>query len=139
MAAVLLKEIELTPDDIVQAVRSFDPNEFDNLQHRLQAEGLFLERTRPPYWELSVVEDAPEAPADDDEPAFWKLIDTEPLPEPPPPTPEGDQIALAALDKIHGLFPITDPELGRWIAESEEVAIYNAYLLSGKESPELEE
>ena len=61
---------------------------------------------------------------DENVPEFWKLIDVEPLPEPPPPTPEGDKIALAALDKVHGLFPITDPELGYWIAESEEASIY---------------
>ena len=54
--------------------------------------------------------------------------DEEPIPKPPPPTPEGDRVALAALDALHGLFPITDPEVGRWVAESEEAALYNAFL-----------
>ena len=48
--------------------------------------------------------------------------DREPLPEEPPPTPEGDRIALEAVERMAGMFPITDPELGRWLAESDETA-----------------
>lgn len=61
-------------------------------------------------------------------PEFWKMAWAVSAPHPPPPTPEGDKIALAALDKLHGLFPIADSEVGRWLAESEEAAIDNACL-----------
>ncbi len=82
-----------------------------------------------------------ERPVPDSEeeiPEFWKMAYAVPIPEPPPPTPEGDRMALAALDELHGLFPIADPAVGRWIAESEEAAIYNAYLYA-EESPETDE
>ncbi|MGD9101247.1 MAG: hypothetical protein PVF45_12275 [Anaerolineae bacterium] len=75
----------------------------------------------------------------DQAPEFWKLIDIEPLPSPPPATPEGDEIALAALNKVRGSSPITDPELGRWIAESEESAIYNIHLYGGQGATEPQE
>ncbi len=42
---------------------------------------------------------------------------------PPPFTPEGDQEALAAVDDFCGMFPIADPELARWLAESDELSI----------------
>jgi hypothetical protein len=46
------------------------------------------------------------------------------LPEEPPPTPEGDRIALEAVERMAGSIPITDPELGRWIAESPDLSLY---------------
>jgi hypothetical protein len=55
---------------------------------------------------------------------FWSLEDLEPLSEEPPPTPEGDRMAREALKRIRGVLPITDPELGRWLAESLELSIY---------------
>jgi hypothetical protein len=114
---VILKEIQLTPDDIVQAVRTLNPDELTDLCQRLRNHGLILD-----WAERSSVNKEMSA-QEEDVPEFWKLIDVESLPEPPPPTPEGDKIALAALDKIHGLYPITDPKLGHWIAESQEVTI----------------
>jgi len=131
MTAMLLKEIELTPADIAELVRVLRPDELDDLRQRLLDHGLILGWANGQGgWEQETDEHIPE---------FWKLIDVEPLPEPPPPTPEGDKIALAALDEIHGLFPITDPELGCWIAESAEAAIYNTHLDNEKKSPELQE
>jgi hypothetical protein len=120
--AAILKEIQLTPDDIVQAVQTFGSDELADLRQRLRNYGLILE------WAESPSSSNKEKPTPEENiPEFWKLIDTEPLPEPPPPTPEGDKIALAALDKLHGLYAITDPQLGQWIAESEEAAIYNTH------------
>jgi hypothetical protein len=55
---------------------------------------------------------------------FWSLVDLEPLPEEPPPTPEGDRMAREALKRIRGVLSVTDPELGRWLAESPELSIY---------------
>jgi hypothetical protein len=121
MAAILLKEIQLTPDDVVQAVRTFNPDELTDLRQRLQDYGLILE-----WAERSSVAEA-RLESEEETPEFWKLVDIEPLPEPPPPTSEGDKIALAALDKLHGLYPITDPKLGYWIAEGQEAAIYNTH------------
>ncbi len=130
----------MTPNDIAQVVCTLGPDELADLRQRLQDHGLILEWAEQPPRKSGKGADRPaqtlyESPVMDKEaltpdenvPEFWKLIDVEPLPKPPPPTPEGDKIALAALDKVHGLFPITDPELGYWIAESEEAAIYNAH------------
>ncbi len=50
----------------------------------------------------------------------------EALPEEPPPTLEGDDIARAALERMRGVIPITDPELARWLAESPELSIYGS-------------
>ena len=119
--AIILKEIRLTPDDIAQLVHTLDSDELTDLRQRLQNYGLILDWT-----ERSSMNKETSA-QQEDVPEFWKLIDVEALPEPPPPTPEGDKIALAALDKIHGLYPITEPKLGHWIAESQEAAIYNDY------------
>jgi hypothetical protein len=41
------------------------------------------------------------------------LDELEPHPEEPPRTPEGNQIALAAVERMAGMIPISDPELGR--------------------------
>jgi hypothetical protein len=54
---------------------------------------------------------------------FWSLVGLEPLPEEPPPAPEGDHMAREALKRIRGVLRITDPELGRWLAESPELSI----------------
>jgi hypothetical protein len=137
VAAVVLREIQLTPDDIVQAVRAFGPDELADLRQRLQEHDLLAELTKSGDISKQYIPKTPaldqDAPASDEEiPEFWKLADVEPLPEPPPPTPEGDEIALAALDEICRLPPITNPKLGRWVAESEELAIYNAYLHTEK-------
>ncbi|MEJ2211200.1 MAG: hypothetical protein P8129_19465 [Anaerolineae bacterium] len=48
------------------------------------------------------------------------------LPEEPPPTEEGDELARAALKRMRGVIPITDPELARWLAESPELSIYGS-------------
>ncbi len=48
----------------------------------------------------------------------------EALPDEPPLTQEGDEIARAALRRMRGVIPITDPELTRWLAESPELSIY---------------
>jgi hypothetical protein len=50
----------------------------------------------------------------------------EALPQEPPPTPEGDEIARAALKRMRGVIPIADPELARWLAESPELSIYGS-------------
>jgi hypothetical protein len=97
---VITKRIELTPQDIIEALRSFEEEEW--------AEVLtFLEAERP----LSRF-----APV--------SLDELEPHPEEPPRTPEGNQIALAAVERMAGMIPISDPELARWLAESPEASIY---------------
>lgn len=48
----------------------------------------------------------------------------EPHPEEPPRTPEGNRIALAAVERMAGMIPISDPELARWLAESPEASIW---------------
>jgi len=50
----------------------------------------------------------------------------EALPVEPPLTPEGDEIARAALKRMRGVIPITDPALARWLAESPELSIYGS-------------
>jgi len=115
MTAVLLKEIELTPADIAEVVRVLGPDELDDLRQRLLDHGLILGWANGQGgWEQETGEQVPE---------FWKLIDVEPLPEPPPPTPEGDQMALQAVEWIRGRFPIADPQEARWLAESQEMAL----------------
>jgi hypothetical protein len=48
------------------------------------------------------------------------------LPDEPPLTKEGDEIARAALKRMRGVVPITDPDLTRWLAESPELSIYGS-------------
>lgn len=113
----ITKQIELTPVDVVQALRGFDSDEWRELQFEIQA-SLFLENVDvirfaellalPPY----------------SEPGEAGEEEEEPLPEEPPHTPEGDRIALEAVERMAGSIPITDPELGRWIAESPELSYY---------------
>ena len=50
----------------------------------------------------------------------------EALPTEPPHTPEGDDTARAALRRMRGVIPITDPELARWLTESPELSIYGS-------------
>jgi len=98
--SVTTKQIELTPCDVIEALRSFAEEEW--------AEVLtFLEAERP----LSRF-----APV--------SLGELEPHPEEPPRTPEGNQIALAAVERMAGMIPISDPELARWLAESPDLSIY---------------
>ncbi len=113
----ITKQIELTPVDVVQALRGFDSDEWRELQFEIQA-SLFLKNVDvirfaellalPPYSE-------PDETGEEKE---------EPLPEEPPHTPEGDRIALEAVERMAGMFPITDPELGRWIAASPDLSYH---------------
>jgi hypothetical protein len=98
--SVITKQIELTPRDVIEALRSLGEEGW--------AEVLtFLETERP----LSRFGSA-------------SLDELEPHPEEPPRTPEGNQIALAAVERMAGMIPISDPELARWLAESPELSIY---------------
>ena len=113
----ITKEIELTPVDVVKVLRGFDREQWQELQLEIQAV-LFLEDVDVTklaelfIWPPSELNEAGEEE--------WG----EPLPEEPPPTPEGDRIALAAVERMAGSIPITDPELGRWLAESPELSYY---------------
>jgi hypothetical protein len=98
--SVITKQIELTPQDIIEALQSFEEEEWAKVL-------TFLETEKP----LSRF-----VPA--------SLDELEPHPEEPPRTPEGNQIALAAVERMAGMIPISDPELGRWLAESPELSIY---------------
>ena len=98
----ITKDIALTPADVAEALRRFSPEEQAETRALLGDDGDF-----------------------EDELPFWAYVPPpEPLPEPPPPTPEGDRIAREAARRLNGLFPVTDPELGRWLAESPDLSIY---------------
>jgi len=98
--SVITKQIELTPRDVIEALQSFAEEEW--------AEVLtFLEAERPLLRSDSA-----------------SLDELEPHPEEPPRTPEGNQIALAAVERMAGMIPISDPELVRWLAESPEASIW---------------
>ncbi len=105
----ITREIDLTPTDMVQALRVFSQAEWQALKLEIQAT-LFLE--------------------DVDIGEFTELLTwlyqekLEPLPENPPPTPAGDQIALAAVERMAGSIPITDPDIGQWLAESSDLLYY---------------
>jgi hypothetical protein len=58
----------------------------------------------------------------------WRQALEEPWPEEPPPTPEGDQEALAAVERIRTMFPPVDAETGRYIAESLELVLDYKFL-----------
>jgi hypothetical protein len=113
----ITKEIELTPTDVVRVLQGFDREQWQELQLEIQAV-LFLE-------DVDVTRLAelftwpPGKPGEVDEEKWG-----EPLPEEPPPTPEGDRVALEAVERMAGSIPITDPELGRWLAESPELSYY---------------
>jgi hypothetical protein len=98
--SVITKQIELTPKDVIAALRSFKEDDW--------AEVLaFLEHEAPAAWRGKL-----------------SLDELQPHPEEPPRTPEGNKIALAAVERMAGMIPIRDPELGRWLAESPELSIY---------------
>jgi len=97
---IITKQIELTPQDVIEALRGFGEEEWAEVLTFLEAEGL-LPRSAP-----------------------VSLDKLEPHPEEPPRTPEGNKIALAAVERMAGMIPISDPELGRWLAESPELSIY---------------
>jgi hypothetical protein len=98
--SVITKQIELTPRDVIEALQSFEEEEWAEVLTFLGAE-----RPLPRF-----------------SPAF--LDELEPHPEEPPRTPEGNQIALAAVERMAGMIPISDPELVRWLAESPEASIW---------------
>lgn len=98
--SVITKQIELTPRDVVEALRSFEEEEWTTVLTFLKAEG--------PLSRFGLA----------------SLDELEPHPEEPPRTPEGNQIALAAVERMAGMIPISDPELARWLAESPELSIY---------------
>ena len=63
----------------------------------------------------------------------WREALEEPWPEEPPPTPEGDQEALAAVERIRNMFAPLDAETARYIAESDELALDYRFLLDDEE------
>jgi hypothetical protein len=109
--ATIVKEVELklTPTDIVRAIRAFTRRERDELM--LEVQRLLNEEDTDVLDFVKAV-----LPPEVGEREQW--------PEPPPPTPEGDQEALAAVDDFCGMFPISDPELARWLAEGSELSIF---------------
>lgn len=111
----ITREIELTPADVAQVLRGFGREEWEELQFEIQAT-LFLEDIDlSGFVELFAL------------PLYGEAVESgerEPLPEEPPPTPEGDRIALEAVERMAGMFPITNPELGRWLAESPDLSRY---------------
>jgi len=106
IVATITKEVEpkLTLTDIVQAIRALSRQERDELL--LQIQRLLIEE------DADVLVSLPE------------LTQLETELKPPPPTQEGDREALAAVDDFCGMFPISDPELARWIADSDEAGIF---------------
>lgn len=102
-------QLELTPRDIVGAIRALSREERDELI--LEIQRLLIEQDTDVLDFISFI--LPPA-----------LAEPEPQPESPPPTPEGDREALAAVDDFCGMFPISDLELARWIAESEEAGLF---------------
>jgi len=98
--SVITKQIELTPEDVIEALRSFEEEEWGEVLAFLEAE-----RSLSRF-------------------GFISLDELEPHSEEPPRTPEGNQIALAAVERMAGMIPISDPELARWLAESPEASIW---------------
>lgn len=109
--ATIVKEVELelTPADIVRAIRTLSREERDELL--LEVQRLLIEK------DMDVLDFAKAILPPEVEEIELRL-------EPPPPTPEGDLEALAAVEDFSGMFPISDPELARWLAESDEVGIF---------------
>lgn len=98
-------ELELTPADIVRAIRALRRGEQDELMREVQR--LLIEEDTDV---LDFVQAA--LPPEVGERKRWL--------ESLPPTTEGDQAALGAVDDFCGMFPISDPELGHWLAERSE-------------------
>jgi len=112
--STITREIELTPADVVRVLRGFSREEWQELQFEIQA-SLFLEDIDLSGLGLFAL------------PLYSGAVEPgerEPLPEEPPPTPEGDRIALEAVERMAGMFPITNPELGRLLAESPDLSRY---------------
>jgi len=59
VTVVLLKEIELTPADIAQVVRTLGPRELADLRRRLRKYGLILDRVERPNEELAQDKNSP--------------------------------------------------------------------------------
>ncbi|MFQ5595159.1 MAG: hypothetical protein ACE5LU_10835 [Anaerolineae bacterium] len=59
----------------------------------------------------------------------WREALKEPWPEEPPPTPEGDQEALAAVERIRTMFADTEPEIWRDVIEDELLSPENLWIL----------
>jgi hypothetical protein len=98
--SVITKQINLTSQDVIEALRNFTEEDWAEVI-------AFLESEAPISWRGTL-----------------SLDELEPHPEEPPRTPEGNQIALAAVERMAGMIPISDPELARWLAESPELSIY---------------
>ena len=109
------REIELGPADIVQALRKFGPDDWQELQFEIRASSLLQNANVGRVTELFAL-----LPYDVTEPREKE----ESLPKEPPPTPAGDRIALEAVERMAGSIPISDPELSRWIAESLDLVYY---------------
>ena len=113
----IIREIELTPADVVQVLREFGPEEWQELQLEIQAT-LFLEGV-----DVSALAELFALPLHG-EPVELRKEEQELMSEEPPPTTEGDQVALEAVERMAGSIPITDRELGRWIAEGLDLSLY---------------
>ena len=98
--SVITKQIELTPVDVIEAMKGFKEEDWAEVV-------AFLESEAPVSWRGTL-----------------PLDELEPHPEEPPRTPEGNKIALAAVERMAGMIPISDPELVRWLAESPEASIW---------------
>lgn len=59
----------------------------------------------------------------------WREALEESWPEEPPPTPEGDQEALAAVERIRNMFADVDPEIWRDVMD-EDIFTTGDYLCS---------
>ncbi|MEM7534032.1 MAG: hypothetical protein AAF639_17750 [Chloroflexota bacterium] len=97
MSVTITKPIELSSYDVIQALRNFTENEWRDILRFMKTEM----------------------------PAIWAQIPPIPIHlETPPLTEEGNQEALAAVNRMSGMFAIRDPELGRWLAESPDLSTY---------------
>lgn len=96
-------KIDLTPEDIVKALRSFTAEDWHQMQHLLVEENINVMHWLKLPWaesnDLSV----------------------------PPPTVEGDQEALAAAESLFHIFDDLDPQVVEWGATSPELALENSW------------
>lgn len=105
-------ELELSPADIMRAIRALNREKRDELTLEIQ-QLLLNEGMNEGTDALDFVQAV--LPPEVEEPELWL--------KPPPHTPEGDREALAAVDDFCGMFPITNLELARWLAESSELSL----------------